>query len=65
MGTHQDTVQRAIILSITVVRTLLDGAFNALVRMTVHNLFLLVLNYIGSMRYDKKDIRSVAIFTNL
>jgi len=36
MGAHQDSVQRAVILGITVVSAGLDGAFNALVCMTVH-----------------------------
>ena len=43
MGTHQDPVQRAVVLILAVVSALLDGAFDALVCMTVHGFFLLLL----------------------
>ena len=36
MGTDQNPVQRTVVLILTMVRTLLDGAFNALVCVTVH-----------------------------
>ena len=36
MGTHQDLVQRAEVFVLTIVGTLLDSAFDALVCMTVH-----------------------------
>ena len=36
MGTHQNPVQGAVVLGIAVVSAGLDGAFNALVGMTVH-----------------------------
>ena len=36
MGTHQDLVQRAEVFVLTMVGTLLDSAFDALVCMTVH-----------------------------
>ena len=36
VGTHQDPVQGAVVLGIAVVSAGLDGAFNALVCMTVH-----------------------------
>ena len=36
MGAHQDAVQGAVVLGIAVVSAGLDGAFNALVGMTVH-----------------------------
>ena len=39
MGTHQNPVQRAVVLSIAMVGTGLHGAFDALVRMTIHSLF--------------------------
>mgnify|MGYP003309930045 CR=1 FL=1 len=42
VGTHQDLVQGAVILILAVVSAGLDGAFDALVCMTVHNLFLLL-----------------------
>ena len=41
VGTHQDAVQGAVVLGIAVVSAGLDGAFDALVCMTVHNHFLL------------------------
>ena len=36
MGTHHDLVQGAVVIVLTMVGTLLDGAFDALVGMTVH-----------------------------
>ena len=42
VGTHQNPVQRTVVLVLAVVSAGLDGAFNALVCMTVHNLFLLL-----------------------
>ena len=38
MGAHQDPVQRAVVFILAVISTLLDGAFDALVGMTVHKL---------------------------
>ena len=43
MGTHQDAVQRAVVLGAAVVDTLVHGAFNALICVTVHAKFLLLL----------------------
>ena len=43
MGTHQDAVQRAVVLGVAVIGAGLDGAFNALVGMAVHVRFLLPL----------------------
>ena len=37
MGTHQDPVQGAVVLGVAVIGAGLDGAFNALVGMAVHN----------------------------
>ena len=42
VGAHQDLVQRTEVLVAAVVCALLDGAFNALVGMTVHRFFLLL-----------------------
>ena len=42
MGAHQNLVQRAIVLVLTVVSTVFDGAFDALVCMTVHTRYLLL-----------------------
>ena len=36
VSTHQDAVQRAVILVFAMMRALLDGALNALIGMTVH-----------------------------
>jgi hypothetical protein len=41
MGTDQDALQRAVICFIAVMRTLMDSAFDALIGMAVHSLFLL------------------------
>ena len=37
MGTHQNLVQRAVVLVLTVVSARLDGAFDALVCMAIHS----------------------------
>ena len=39
VGAHQNPVQGAVVLGVAVVSAGLDGAFNALVCMTVHNFF--------------------------
>ena len=44
MGSHQDAVQRAVVLAVAVVCTLLNGAFDALVCIAAHSSFLLLLN---------------------
>jgi len=36
VGAHQNPVQRAVVLVLAVICTLLDGAFDALVGMTIH-----------------------------
>ena len=36
VGTHQDLVQGAVVLVLTMMGTLLDGTFDALVCMTIH-----------------------------
>jgi hypothetical protein len=41
MGAYQDLVQRAIVLMAAVMGALLDGTFDTLVGMTVHNKSLL------------------------
>ena len=43
MGAHHDLVQRAIVLRIAMICTLLNGAFNALVGIVVHPVSLLLL----------------------
>ena len=49
VGTHQNTVQRAVVLAVTVICTLLDGALNALVCVTIHMIFLLCCGFSFSM----------------
>ena len=36
VGTHQDPVQRTVVLILAVISALLDGAFDALVGMAIH-----------------------------
>ena len=43
MGAHKDVVQRAVVLASAVISALCDGALDALVGMTVHDIFLLFL----------------------
>ena len=43
VGAHQDPVQRTVVLAGAVMCALLNGAFNALVCVTVHIVFLLCL----------------------
>ena len=38
MGANQNFVQRAVVLVLTVMGTLLDGAFNRLIGMTIHKI---------------------------
>ena len=44
MGTNQNSVQRAVVLVVTVISTLLNGTFDALVCIAVHSSFLLLLD---------------------
>ena len=37
VGTHQDPVQRAVVLIVAVMGTLLNGTFDALVGVTIHS----------------------------
>lgn len=41
MGTHQDPIQRAVVLGVTVVSTGLHGTLDALVGIAVHDFDLL------------------------
>ena len=56
MGAHQDLVQGAVVLVLTVVSAGLDGAFDALVCMAVHIEFLLLIWYAVSMS-PKRDLK--------
>ena len=44
MGAHHDLVQRAVVLGVAVVSAGPDGAFDALVCVAVHVMFLLLLD---------------------
>ena len=46
VGAHQNAVQRAVVLVFAVMSTLVHGAFDALIGMTIHCFFLL-LNEFG------------------
>ena len=41
VSTHQDPVQRAVILTVAVIGTLLDGTLDTLVCVAIHMVFLL------------------------
>ncbi len=41
MGAHFDLVQRTIVLQIAMMRTLLNGTFDGLIRLHIHDLTLL------------------------
>ena len=57
MGTHQDSVQRAVVLAVAVVGAGLNGAFNALICMAVHGHFLLFVWYGISMAHRQETKR--------
>ena len=59
MGAHQDLVQGAVVLTLAVVGTLLDGTLDRLVSIAIHNEFLLVIGFTDSIN------RTVAIYTFL
>ena len=59
MGAHQDLVQGAVVLTLAVVGTLLDGTLDRLVGIAIHNEFLLVIGFTDSMD------ATVAIYTFL
>ena len=47
VGAHQNAVQRAVVFRVAVIGALFDGAFDALVGMAIHGIFLLSLNYMA------------------
>ena len=49
MGANQNLVQRTVVLSLAMMGALLNGALNALVCMTVHIHFLLLIDFRDSM----------------
>ena len=60
MGAHQNAVQRAVVLAVAVVCTLLNGAFDTLVCIVIHNSFLLLLD--SALVWLSKHKRNIAKF---
>ena len=65
VSTHQNAVQRAVVLGVAMVSTLLYSALNTLVGMTIHFVFLLLLNYNPIVCSSEKNIHPVAIWQKL
>ena len=59
VGTHQNPIQGAVVLSVAVVSALLDSAFDALVCMTVHINSLLLFEFCASISPLGKFIREI------
>jgi len=59
VGAHQDPVQRAVVLVLTVVCALMDGAFDALVGIAVHGIRLLFSEFLPSMTPEKETIQGI------
>ena len=57
VGTHQNPVQRTVVLVFAVVSALLNGTFNALVGMAVHSCFLLKIGFGNSMAFRPQKNR--------
>ena len=65
MGAHQNAVQRTVVLVLAVVCALLDGAFDALVSVTVHCCFLLLNDFgiiVCAFRKSNQEILSKLAF---
>ena len=45
MSTHQDPLQGAVVLAVTMMSAGLNGAFDALIGMTIHVVFLLFTEF--------------------
>ena len=60
VGAHQDAVQGAVVLGVAVIGAGLDGAFDALVGMAVHVLFLLFVWYGLSMARNKELSKGIS-----
>ena len=56
MGTHQDPVQRTVVLVLTMVCALLNGAFDALVGMTVHKKASFEIGFADSMAHAAESM---------
>ena len=57
MGAHQDPIQGTVVFGIAVIGTLLNGAFDALVCLAAHGVFLLLFGFTDSMPRGKEEIR--------
>ena len=57
VGAHQDAVQGAVVLVLTMVGTLLDGTLDALVGMTVHRKASFEIGFGNSMDPGRESIR--------
>ncbi len=57
MGADQDAIQGTVVFRIAVISTLLNGAFDALVCLVIHVLFLLLIGFWISMSMAVKEIR--------
>ena len=57
MGAHQDSVQRAVVCVVAVVCAGLDGAFDALIGLFVHAVFLLFCEITASMPHSVQVMR--------
>ena len=55
VSTHQNTVQRAVVLGIAMVCAGLNGAFDALIGIVVHVFFLLFVGFVASMTRAEKN----------
>ena len=61
MGANQDPVQRAVVLTVAVVSTGLNGALDALICVIVHFLFLLLFGFLPSMPDDNGIITAILL----
>ena len=62
VSTHQNPVQRAVVLVLAVISALLDGTLDALVGMAVHGHFLLLNGFDPSMATGREIIQENVSF---
>ena len=65
MSADHDAIQGAVVLSVAVMSTGLDGAFDALVCMAVHTHFLLYFGVFDSMPPKSQIMRCIFLWTVL
>ena len=65
VSTHQDAVQRAVVLAVAMVSALLHSTLNTLIGMAIHRIFLLLLNYNPIVCRSEKNIHPVAIWQKM